>query len=347
MKKMNRRDYLLQMGAGVVGVMGSAPLDVLAESLKPSARERTSAQTADLLWKPTDVFPTNAKVTVVFGGLFGFFYNSGTGNCEAGSHKGGGNHRHRLMVEVWERNSTSGACKRLFSTQNATLPNPTRNLKIEIVGRATSDVNFYQVGAYDRTKLNDHDFRWLPDLDSDDFYPDNPPKQSGKFHIKSIVRHGTIYTYQKTNSTFTRVDPPDRPVNQMDFYNVAEYMAAGIQPTANEDVSLQIDNDRPVVLKNIAGSNYEITIINHCYKSDTSQEQCKYQPNHPTNEMERNHFHFMRKVLQLPGGKKRYGLKVKDGKPSSPPSFCSKIMKQITDEAPCMGSGFGQTGGMP
>lgn len=345
MKKINRRHYLLQMGAGAIGVMGSATSDILAESGKPSAPEQTPPPPAVLLWKPTPDFPSNARVTVIFGGLFGFFYNSHTGNCEIGAHKGDGNHR--FMIEVWER-SSPGGCYLLYSTQNGTLPRPKGELKIEIVGRATSDVNCYQVGPYVRKQLKQHDFRWLPDLDGDDFYPDNYRKVRGKFNIKSIVRHGTFYTYKMTNSTFTRVDPPDRPVNHEDLYNVAEYMAAGVKPNDNENVSLQIDeNTPPVVLRNRPGSTYEIMIFNNCYKDAQSQEECDFKPNHPTNEVLRNHFHFMRRVLQLPLGQKRYGLKLKDGKPPSKPEFCPDYHKRGTDEAPCMGSAFGQTNGMP
>jgi len=251
------------------------------------------------------------------------------------------------MIAVWER-SSAGGCDLLYSTQNSTLPKPKEDLKIEIVGRSTSDVKCYQVGAYDREHLQERDFRWLPDLDSDDFYPDNHPKLRGKFNIKSIVKHGTLYTYQRTNSTFRRVDPPDRPANYNDLYHVAEYMAAGMQPNENEVVSLQIDNNTPpVVLKNRPGSTYEITILNNCYKHATSNEECTYDPDHPTSEMHRNHFHFMRKILRLPTEKKRYGLKLKDGKQASKPAFCPGIRKAISDEAPCMGSAFGQTNGMP
>jgi hypothetical protein len=343
MKKMNRRDYLLQMGAGAVGVIGSASVDSLAESERPSTPEYTPPHT-DLLWRPTTSFPTNAKVTAIFGGLFGFFYNTRTGNCEIGAHRGDSNHR--MVIEVWER--IGPRCYLSYSTKNGTLPKPTKDLKIQIVGRSTSDVNFYQVGAYDRVRMGPNDFRWLPDLDSNDFYPQNYPKARGRFNIKSIVRHGTFYTYLRTNSTFTRADPPDRPVNHIDLYNVAEYMAAGIQPNDSEDVSLQIDeNTPPVVLRNRPGSTYEITVFNNCYRDVSRELECMFQPNHSSSEMHRNHFHFMRKVLQLPGGQKRYGLKLKVGRPATNPGFCTPSRKAISDEAPCMGAGFGKTDGMP
>jgi hypothetical protein len=343
MKTMNRRDYLLQMGAGTVGVMGSAPLKALADSGTSSAPEYNQPVT-DLLWKPTTTFPTNAKVTVIFGGLFGFFYNTRTGNCEIGAHRG--DHNHRMVIEVWER--IAGRCYLNYSTRNGTLPKPTGELKIEIVGRPMSNANFYQVGDYNRQTMGPYDFRWMPDLDNDDFYPLNHPKKKGKFHIKATVRHGTFYTYLKTNSTFTRVDPPDEPVNHMDLYQVAEYMAAGIQPNDTENVSLKIDdNTPPVVLINRPGSTYEITVFNNCYKDASGELECEFQPNDPSDEEERNHFHFMRKLLKLPGGQRRYGLKLKVRNDATNPGFCNPMRKRISDEAPCMGAGFGKTDGMP
>ncbi|HKG59663.1 MAG TPA: hypothetical protein VKB05_07795 [Pyrinomonadaceae bacterium] len=332
MKKISRRDYMLQMGAGALGIMGAARLDILAES-------RRNQQTTNLLWNTTPTFPSNSRVTAIFGGLFGFFYNTNTRNCEIGDHKGGG--RHRLTIDVWERRNSR--CKLLFSTEDDTLPRP-KDPKIEIVGRAASEAKFYEVGEYNRATLNPQDFRWLLDLDSNDFYPDNHPKLNGQFTNKVLVRHGTFYTQQRTNSTFRRIDPPDSSTpNTFDLFQVANYVAAGIEPNQNEDVVFKVNDNSAVVFTNKPGFTYQIVFLNECYND--GHQPCPFDPGH-ANEANRNDFHFMRKMLQLPANAKVYGLKLKD-EGESRPNFCSRDPHRLTDEAPCMGTAFGQTNGMP
>ena len=339
MKKINRRQYLLQMGAGTAGLMAASPLVVLGEHREPFPHPQPST----LLWKPTTSLPSRPRVTAIFGGLFGFFYNPDSGNCEVGAHKGDGNHS--LMIEVWERSNVG--CKRLFSTENGTLPKPKGELNIQISDRSVGEANFYQVGPYDLQKRKDlqpQDFRWLPDLDSDDFYPDNHEKVKDRFKHKIVVKHGTFYTEQRTRSTFERVDPPESQTqNKVDFYQVANYMAAGIVPNQNEDVSFQVDTNSWIVFTNKPGSTFEIHLLNHCYED--AHKECRFNPNDPL-EKNRNHFHFMREMLKLPENPKIYGLKLKD-KGYSHSDFCQEQSSEGTDEAPCMGAGFGKTKSMP
>lgn len=332
MKKISRRDYMLQMGAGALGVMGAARLNVLAES-------RQNQQTTPLLWDTTPTLPSNSRVTAIFGGLFGFFYNTNTHNCEIGEHKGGG--RHKFTIDVFERHNST--CKLLFSTENGTLRNP-KDPKIGIVGRASGAAKFYEVGEYNRATLNPQDFRWLLDLDSNDFYPDNPPKLTGQFKNKILVRHGTFYTQQKTDSTFERIDPPDSSTpNRFDLFQVANYVAAGIEPNQNEDVVFKVNDNSAVVFTNKPGFTYQIVFLNECYED--GHHKCHFDPGN-ANETNRNDFHFMRKILQLSGTDKVYGLKVKVKKRSQP-NFCPEESDKGSDEAPCMGTAFGKTDGMP
>lgn len=330
MKKISRRDYMLQMGVGALGVMGAARLNTLAES--------QNQQTTSLLWDTTPTFPSNSRVTAIFGGLFGFFYNKDSHDCEIGDHKGGG--RHRLTIDVFERRGST--CQLLFSTEEGTLPNP-KNPRIEIVGRA-SGAKFYEVGAYNRATLNAQDFRWLLDLDSDDFYSDNPPKLNGQFKNKILVRDGTFYTQQRTNSTFQRVELPESPSTEpFDLFQVANYVAAGIEPNQNEDVLFKVNDNSAVVFTNKPGFTYQIVFLNECYED--GHNPCRPQPN-SSNEIDWNDFHFMREMLHLPQNAKPYGLKLKNGGKSRP-NFCFRSPHRGSDEAPCMGTAFGQTNGMP
>src|SRR5207237_1885804 len=88
---------------------------------------------------------------------------------------------------------------------------------------------------------------------------------------------------------------------------------------------------------------YEVDFLNECQENG---EPCKFKPKDPE-ETKRNDFHFMRKILKLKPKRTRYGLHISAAagiEPHGPP--CNSFSK-LTDEAPRMGTGFGQTSGFP
>ena len=349
MLKLSRRDHLKQLGVGAAGLIALSKGDVLATSWLSHRITQTPGISR---WNPTPTLPSNARVTVILDGLMGFFYNANTRNTEIGMLHGmqTSSANHMLKVEVWERMVSNSSCNLLFSTVTGTLPAPGPGFAIEIVGKQSSTA-FYQEGPYDRPNLQPKDFRWLPDLEGEDFYPNISGGLQGNYlRLRFTVRHGTFYTFQKTKSTFQRIDlNPNTATPAKDLGPVAKVIAVGLEPATNEEVFLRINPNSTVIFQHKPGYTHEVVIRNHCHKSN--HDLCDFDPDHPTNEESRNDFHYLRKLLPLAANSPIFSLKIK-AKGRSQIEYCSSErfkteQERGSDRSPCMGAGFGGEGGYP
>jgi hypothetical protein len=127
------------------------------------------------------------------------------------------------------------------------------------------------------------------------------------------------------------------------------YMAAAVPLETDEYVVIKLLSLGSAVPQTLqthtlyqrAGSKFEVHFLNGC-----DQDECEWDYT-STNEKKRNDFHFMREVLDLPFGEKKYGLKIEVKAPiGATADVCPYIKFRNTDEAPCMGAGYGG-GGFP
>lgn len=297
---------------------------------EPQAKK--AGTNAALLWPTTDSpLPANPLVNIFFTGLCAFCYRSP--NCEVGFHRGDG--KHKLKIKMYEKPN----CKDITPT----LPNKIEHITIEIASKPSS-VDFYEKGSFNRLPSDDqNDFRWLLDLDGPDFYHEKVDKVTGVFKSKLTVRHGRFFTYSTTSSKFDRVNVDDLLDTPLHLNQVAAWMGAAIEVQPSEHVVITIDNLTPIELYPGMGKSYEVDFLNECEENGAP---CKFKPKDP-DEAQRNDFHFMRKMLKLKSKRTKYGLYIATDigvEPPRPP--CAEHI-HLNDEAPCMGTGFGQADGFP
>jgi hypothetical protein len=348
--KMDRRNYLLRMGTGAAGIIGASVSNIFGqESKKTQQSKKTNSQNIRtraparnlktggvLKWPVTNTLPSQtAFVTGFFAGLIGFCYddtNSGDRFIDVGFHPGAGGHRFEIFIY-----------RKMGSRCNLVKQYTPRSRSLEFGLRSSGPgPNVFQTsGSFDRNRTGnpyDYDFRWLPDLDGADFYPENYQKNA-RYPIRLKVTHGTFYTRMHTLSTFKLVDADsqDCETEFRDLGHVALYMAVAI------DTQSTVFLTEADPLQWAQGVSYHVVFKNEC-------DGCRFDVN-DCNEAKRNDFHFSRKVVKVPNNRLKYGLRLKlqgcSGAECPPPDFCYPEAHRLTDEAPCMGSGFGQTSGFP
>jgi len=344
-KKINRRDYLWRIGSGAAGLIGASQLNVFGQKKKKPAAKNLrmpaparNAQTGGVLkWPVTPDLPSRTPfVTGFFAGLFGFCYddtNSGDRFIDVGIHPGAGGHEFEILI--YRKTGPDCVLVKKYKPRS-------NDLEFGLRTSGPGPSVFQTDGPFDRNRTGtpyDYDFRWLPDLDSADFYPENYQKFS-RYRTKIKVTHGTFYTRMHTLSTFKLVDADRRDCDTeiRDFGHVALYMAVAID-TQNTGFLTEADP-----LQWAQGVTYHVVFRNDCRSSHFTVDDCD-------NEANRNDFHFNRKVVKVPSARMNYGLRLKQqgcsGDACPRPDFCFPEEHRLGDEAPCMGSGFGQTPGFP
>ena len=107
MRQLNRRDYLLQMGAGAAGLVAASELPLLGQRRRPNRTQtqsggRRTVQSPFLKWPTTDTKPkADAFVTVIYAGLAGLAYNDRQPDNEFVDvvfHPGNGGHKLEIQV---------------------------------------------------------------------------------------------------------------------------------------------------------------------------------------------------------------------------------------------------------
>lgn len=289
---------------------------------KTSKEKRAGLKTATKVarkWRLDPHLPPRPNVKLVFIGLMIFCYNDKTGQCEVAFHRDSA--KHDLVVQVFKD------CRPVY---DQLVPMSAQKLEIGIQ-KKKSDVSYYYVGSpdnFDRTNGDGQDFRWLLDLEGDDFFAGKLDKQPAFFKTKLYVEQGTFYTVQRTKSKFKA---KGGKYNGHKKDSIARCIAARIELSGDDCLSFKLDGSdllsSPIC---VDGSSYEIYFRNEC-KGCASD----------------NDFHFVFDALKsVPGG--RFDLEL-DGAAGVTAPLHGLCIASIegTDAAPCMGVGFGQSGGFP
>lgn len=348
MTKINRRDYLIGMGAAA-GAMATLPAAAVLGQPEISAHvdvnsgPSPSPQSDLLNWVTTPDAPSpDSFVTAIFWGLMGFSYKvPAVGEppvVEVGVHPGGNHHTFKITV-VEIGSTTKVICE--------DRPSKIKKMRLKVVSQAAAPPKVYQKDndPFDREKGDPLDFRWLPDLDGLDFYPD-PCDKNKPFGPRLVVDNGVFYTRMRTESKFKLVRVKDDK-DLRKFGHVARFMAAAFEvQNPNDYVSFEINDLDPCLLKQKPGVKYQIIFQNECYQHPSCPSDSTI--NDP-DEKKRNHFHYMREVLKL-DNRIKYGLKISQRATAARLNFFNPDSEEkafVTDEAPCAGAAFGQANGFP
>ena len=361
MKKLNRRDYLIGMGAGAAGIVGAATVPSLGKNIRQVFTDQDSPRCAPgenrtpgiRVWQrphpgPFPVVPENQIVKLIFHGLAGFSWckNPQTQqySCDVGFFDKPDNyHRHTLMIHA-------------FSAPSCTpvnVPTKVRKLSLIVNDRAVfNEVYFYQPGTVsNRGDLSDsRDFRWIMDFESNYLYGVSLKKKRKVFKPTLSVPCGLFYTLHKTGSTFRMQPAVGPPIN--DVGNVADILAANVYVPANAAVELRV-NDRPYPIQ----APGEIHFNNHC----SGGSHCAVpEPHNVQNKKRRNDFYMNHEAFEFDVAERELFL-LHSGTPSPLQGTSCAIYTSLAehrhssrpdvvfmnDEAPCSGTGFGGGGGLP
>lgn len=281
-------------------------------------------------WPTTPQRPQYPTVRLFFGGLLDFFYKQTTG-CSIGVNPGDG--RHRLILVV--TNNDDVICPQVD------LPPNTRDITFAIENKQPA-VDFLKIGSgdFNRETGHPHDFRWMLDLDGQDFYGEGYDKNP-IFKTKFTLSHGTVFTERITSATFNQVSVLLGTTGTTVKYlgHMALLMAAEVAIGQSEFGVLKIDGNEVVRIPGSTATTHEISFGNICVENN---EACKWSPGHVL-ESRRNDFRFHRDVLDLPMLRARYGLTLFQSNPETAPNNIGAFptVPWGTDRAPCMGTGWG------
>ena len=278
--------------------------------------------------------PGGTVIDLYFWGLldFGYKREADHGSCEVGFLRADG--RHRPKIEIFENGTRI----------DLGLPGNFRSITVGIrsnSGDKPAETHFLKDDS-------DQDFRWVLDLDNEEFYPENFPKnQNAVFAAKLTVRHGTFYAYTRTEFLINRVtriplDPlellPLSALPTLSLDHPADIVGAKIALTATEYLSIIVDGHE-ARLPIDAAKHYEVLFTNLCFENNGDRCGFDWSNRH---ESQRNDFHFHRDILTLPALRLRYSVALGETPPEhDPPRIVFHLVN--TPEAPCMGAGSGGT----
>jgi hypothetical protein len=331
---LNRREYLKKMALSVAAIAMSR-FEIFGQNRRKilpgeiNVGHEVDIQTVNSLaenfrsWPGTEDLP-QSPINVTFEGLFDFYYNAtgeNAGTCGVGF-LGGGNMHHVAQVEIEEVNN---------GTQTIRIP-PNAMIRLGTVNgpmELPADAQFLK-----RKNVVPEDFRWLIDMNGQSWYPG--VQTQGGYAAKMFVRNGTFYTKKHTKFALDQVMKVE--TLGLSFLRTraleppAEVIGAAIRPESYA-VVLKINNDS-VTLDN--GKSYNIRFTNKC---DSSHPSCCFTATH-FNEEKRNDFHHHRDVLDMKPYHLRYSV-VLAPTPRTKGKRKPVVCKFNSDEAPCMGAGYG------
>jgi hypothetical protein len=335
--KIGRREHLKQLGLGAAGVLTPALFEHhVAATQQPTPKPGVAVNTLQAReWPWTSSKPTddNPGIRLVFAGVMLFTYKR-TGDGRSGRvvfHRGSG-HKLQIIVVRTDDCATcpSDDCVKFKADdiqENAVID-------LAIPQRRYDDVVFYQTGNpndFERKNWYEKDFRWLLDLEGPEtFNNKNFNRSEGKgFNTKLRVQSGRFYTYQRTNSTFKA----NVGTLKDQIFNVAKVMACDIWLADEETLELKIPGKPVQSLKNPA--KYEVYFLN-----SPDCDPC-----------ERSDFPMVFDAVE-DGASYKFDLQLeKSGPDEAAKGLCLKIggssRLKFSDEAPCMGGGFGGGRGFP
>ena len=338
---MNRRDYLIQMGAAGTLIGASdilSPSVYAAPTMQGQQPIRASAKKPTFLFAPkTPTFPASTNLIVFFAGLMAFS-NTKNGVAEVGFHRGTG--KHKLEINLYL--NIAGVCHKLPSISGNDLAG-VKTIELDFSPQQPAGVDFFHKDDFNRNPTDDkRDFGWVLDFEDSYLYPDGVDFIH-KFSPVLKLNQGTLYTHQLTNSKFNLIDVQGNAVQQP-LNQVPRLIGAAINIPAGTDAVLKLDGDVAVQLPQIPNVVYQMQFINDCYEDE--HEHCKWTKPKDANEIVRNDFymHYLMFTPKNPNTKK-YGVILDNQVTLGNLDMCPPKIAAATDEAPCMGTGFGRTPG--
>jgi hypothetical protein len=284
-----------------------------------------STVTSSWPWTNDRPHDENPGVRLLFTGMTIFTHKIDNGTeARAVFHRATAKHHLRILVLE--------DCRPLFAIGGRIEPIQIRNMDIGIVGEDSSTVFFrgphFNAAAREG---DDKDFQWLLDLEGPNFHNGKFDRREDKFSTKLKVKHGTFYTYKHTGHYFKCVGGIH---NNKEVGYVPKVIGADISLGDADRVFFRIDGRDvlPYTLSNRA--DYQIYFFNECEVNcdihsdfDKTFDAVNTDPNETF-------------TLAPIGGE--------DNGPAE--GLCIPVpleAAQFTDEAPCMGGGFGAGGGFP
>ncbi|HEU4770375.1 MAG TPA: hypothetical protein VFS77_23615, partial [Pyrinomonadaceae bacterium] len=186
------------------------------------------------------------------------------------------------------------------------------------------------------------DFGWVLDFEDSLLYP-RGVTIIRKFRPVLSLSQGTFYTHQLSKSKFEllQVGPFSNselgPLNQL-----PRLVGAAVEIPPGKAAVLKIDGVETPPLEYMPNVNYEIQFVNDCIENNGSH--CKWDyPTH-ANETRRNDFHMHHFMFARNNFAGKRGVIVKERDQGVDLDMCPTTHKDTigTDEAPCMGAGFGR-----
>jgi hypothetical protein len=233
---------------------------------------------------------------------------------------------HRFDVLVFED------CKLTYQTPTGGFPDSSL-FTLGLEG-SSPDVRTYQAPGTFNRKSNApdrrHDFRWLPDLESDEFYNRVIPIKEGFYTKRLLVNHGTFLTHLRSESSFDIVGGP-KPKSDVYW---ARMMTLQIILTARQQAKLELPSGSP--LRFSKGKLTEIYFVNQCYDGPSICSKSDFDLNFAATTLgtsSRFKLALKKKQGGLASGTCLDGF---TGKLNAGPVVFN------TDDAPCMGAGYGQ-----
>jgi hypothetical protein len=179
-------------------------------------------------------------------------------------------------------------------------------------------------------------------LDHDDFYGsvyNGVTLKQGIYRKRLVVKNGTFFTHLRNESTYDVVGGP-KP--QTGIY-IASMVGLGIQLGPGECLSFK-QNSKPAIPGNPpicggSGATYEMHFSNECRKPN--DKLC-----------DSSDFHLNFDSVDIPAGE-RFEVLLNTKHTTTPPGLCKlerggkEYEIRVSDEAPCMGVGYGGGGAMP
>lgn len=334
---MNRRDYLVRMGA-VAGTLAAGKLHIFAASAQQRTRRRSGGQRSKIFVESGPhrfALRSTESVKLVFTGLMAFWTNT-AGECVVGFHsQASTQHRHELEIRIFTKQGD--VCPTTPEVIPVS-PQTTLSLVVTDPDLFTSAV-FYQPDLKEDGTKQDGDFRWVPNLEGAEWYYKSLTRKQGAYSPTLVVPNGLFYTIEKTASTFRRQKPEG--VEVLEVGSIADYVGANIYLKQTGKVELKIDAATKV-LKAGANVKHEIHFVNHCFDKSTPSHHCQgtFLPYHLTDKTQRNDFYMNFEALDgLPPNDELHLVLEKKGKPKKP-EICGTDAR-ATDEAPCSAVGFG------
>ena len=335
MRKINRRDYLLGLGAAAGALATSPKVEVLGQERDRATKAAPPAPTpAD--WPIGNTLPQAPTIELFFLGILGFRYDARNQKCEIGIHHGSATHKLRVTV-------VEDPSRIIYETPREGFGIGTI-IEFGILGKP-SNVSFLQAsGRLNRTDRNTNstDFRWLFDVEHNDFYGFPLPLREGVYRQRLIINNGVFYTHDLTRSNFDVIGGRT-PYTKI---YVPTVMGARVPLGVGECAFLTVNGAQVLPANTVcraSGKTYRFIFTNNCTRSG---QPCAH-----------SDFHLNFDAINLPHDQRfelvlnEPGRSVKSAQQTKLERDEAELLRQagmvVNDEAPCMGMGFGKNEGFP